>query len=136
MLYLKNIKEISFFAYRWDCGKIIKIKRIYYLPAKEDGFRTLVDRLWPRGLSKNKAKVDLWLKDIAPSDELRKWFAHDPKKWEEFKNKYKVELKDKKELLGKIKQAEKEKGVVTLVYSAKDEEHNNAVAIINILRKV
>jgi uncharacterized protein YeaO (DUF488 family) len=91
--------------------------------------------LWPRGLSKDKAKVDLWLRDIAPSDELRKWFAHDPKKWKEFENKYKEELKDKKELLSKIKQAEKEKGIVTLIYSAKDEEHNNAVALINILKK-
>lgn len=91
--------------------------------------------MWPRGLSKDKAKVDLWLRDIAPSDELRKWFAHDPRKWEEFKNKYQSELKDKKELLGKIKQAEKEKGIVIIVYSAKDEEHNNAVALINILKK-
>ena len=86
-------------------------------------------------MSKDKAKVDLWLRDIAPSDELRKWFAHDPKKWKEFENRYKEELRDKKELLGKIKQAEKEKGIVTLVYSAKDEEHNNAVALINILKK-
>jgi uncharacterized protein YeaO (DUF488 family) len=95
-----------------------------------------VDRLWPRGLSKDKAKVDIWLRDIAPSDELRKWFAHDPKKWIEFENKYRSELKDKKELIDKIKQSEKEKGVVTLVFSAKDEKRNNAIALINILKKV
>ena len=75
------------------------------------------------------------MRDIAPSDELRKWFAHDPKKWEEFKNKYKGELRDKKELLGKINQAEKEKGIVTRIYTAKDEKHNNEVALINILNK-
>ena len=114
--------------------KIIKIKRIYDPPTKEDGFRILVDRLWPRGLSKGKAKVDLWLRDIAPSDELRKWFAHDPRKWKEFENKYKAELGDKEEFIGKIKLVEKEKRIVTLVYSAKDEEHNNAVALINILK--
>jgi uncharacterized protein YeaO (DUF488 family) len=119
-----------------ECDKIIKIKRIYETPTKDDGFRILVDRLWPRGLSKAKAKVDLWLRDIAPSDELRKWFAHDPKKWKEFENKYWRELKDKKEPIDKIKQSEKDEGVVTLVYSAKDEEHNNAVALINILKKV
>lgn len=133
MIYLKNTKSNKYFN---GCGdKIIKIKRIYDLPTKEDGFRILVDQLWPRGLSKDKAKVDLWLRNIAPSDELRKWFAHDSRKWKEFENKYKEELRDKKELLGKIKQAEKEKGIVTLVYSAKDEEHNNAVALINILKK-
>lgn len=118
----------------WCGEKIIKIKRVYDPPIKEDGFRILVDRLWPRGLSKDKAKVDLWLRDIAPSNELRKWFAHDPKKWKEFENRYKAELKNKKEFVSKIKLAEKEKRIVTLVYSAKDLEHNNAVALINILK--
>jgi uncharacterized protein YeaO (DUF488 family) len=133
---LKNTKEIRLFGNRGYGEKIIKIKRIYETRTKEDGFIILVDRLWPRGLSKGKAKVDLWLRDIAPSDELRKWFAHDPKKWKEFENKYQSELKDKKEFISEIKQSEKEKGIVTLVYSAKDEEHNNAVALINILKKV
>lgn len=77
--------------------------------------------------------VDLWLKEIAPSDELRKWFSHDPEKWEEFEKRYKEELKEKAELINKIKQLEKEKEVVTLLYSAKDEKHNNAVVLQNIL---
>jgi uncharacterized protein YeaO (DUF488 family) len=112
---------------------MIKIKRVYDLPAKDDGFRILVDRLWPRGMTKEKAKIDLWLKEIAPSDELRKWFGHDPKKWQEFKSKYKAELKNKKELLAKIKQMEKEKRTVTLLYSTKETEHNNAVALSTFL---
>jgi len=112
---------------------MIKIKRIYEPAANDDGFRILVDRLWPRGLSKENAKVDLWLKDIAPSDDLRKWFHHDTKKWKEFKSKYQKELEAKKELLNKIKQIEKEKRIVTLLYSAKDKEHNNAIVLNAIL---
>jgi len=115
--------------------KLIKIKRIYDKPTKEDGFRILVDRLWPRGISKEKAKVDLWAREIAPSDDLRKWFSHDPEKWEDFRIKYEKELKGKRELLHEIKQAEKEKGIVTLLYSAKDEEHNNAVALSVIIEE-
>ena len=114
---------------------MIKIKRVYDAPAKDDGYRILVDRLWPRGVSKEKAKVDLWLKEIAPSNELRTQFCHDPKKWGTFQKKYETELKDKGELLRKIRQMEKEKGTVTLVYSAKDEEHNNAVALSTFLNK-
>jgi uncharacterized protein YeaO (DUF488 family) len=83
---------------------MIRIKRIYEQTAEEDGFRILVDRLWPRGLSKKKAKVDLWLKEIAPSSELRKWFSHDPDKWEEFKKKYEQELLTKQPLLKEIRQ--------------------------------
>jgi uncharacterized protein YeaO (DUF488 family) len=112
---------------------MIKTKRVYYPAVKEDGFRILVDRLWPRGLTKEKARINLWLKEIAPSDDLRKWFAHDPKKWDEFKRKYEIELDSKRDLLSKIKQIEKEKGTVTLLYSAKDEEHNNAVALCAVL---
>jgi uncharacterized protein YeaO (DUF488 family) len=115
---------------------MIKIKRVYDSPAKEDGIRILVDRLWPRGTSKKKAKVDLWLREIAPSDDLRKLFSHDLKKWEEFKSKYEIELKGKQELLHKIRQIEKEKGIVTILYSAKDEEHNNAVALSAVLKKL
>jgi uncharacterized protein YeaO (DUF488 family) len=81
---------------------MIKIKRIYEMPTQDDGFRILVDRLWPRGLSMDKAKVDLWLKEIAPSNDLRKWYAHDPKKWGEFKKKYFKELDLKKELVNLI----------------------------------
>jgi uncharacterized protein YeaO (DUF488 family) len=114
---------------------MIKTKRIYESPAEEDGFRILVDRLWPRGMQKEKAKIDLWLKEIAPSDDLRKWFAHDPQKWEEFKKKYAKELATKQGLLNEIRQIEKEKGTVTFLYSAKDTEHNNAVALKTILGK-
>ena len=114
---------------------MIRMKRVYDQASKEDGFRILVDRLWPRGMSKDKVKVDLWLKEVAPSDDLRKWFSHDPKKWQEFKKRYEKELKDKQELLRKMKQAEKEKGTVTILYSAKDEEHNQAVALAAFLQK-
>jgi uncharacterized protein YeaO (DUF488 family) len=106
----------------------IKIKRVYEQPDKDDGRRILVDRLWPRGLTKEKASVDLWLKDIAPSTELRKWYGHDPDKCEEFKERYLSELKGNSEQIWLLKQ-EMEKGVVTLVYGAKDEEHNEAVVI-------
>jgi len=113
---------------------MIRIKRVYDAPSKEDGYRILVDRLWPRGLSKEKAKVDLWLREIAPSDELRKRFCHDPEKWREFNEKYAEELKSKRDLLRKIRQIEEEKRTVTLLYVAKDEEHNNAVALSNMLK--
>lgn len=113
---------------------MIKVKRIYKKPDEHDGFRILVDRLWPRGISKDEARVDLWFKEVAPSSELRKWFAHDPQKWEEFKRKYREELKKKKQLLKKIKELEKEKGIITLLFSARDEEHNNAVALREILK--
>jgi len=108
---------------------MIKIERIYSLAREEDGFRILVDRLWPRGISKDKAKVDLWLRETAPSDGLREWFSHDPQKWEEFKKRYEKELKEKEELLLTIRQIEKEKGVITFLFSAKDEEHSNAAAL-------
>lgn len=111
----------------------IRIKRVYETPDKEDGTRILVDRLWPRGLTKEKAKVDLWLKEIAPSTELRKWFGHDPGKWEEFKKRYLGELKGNDEpvsvLKEQMKKEQMKKGAVTLVYGARDEEHNEAVVI-------
>jgi uncharacterized protein YeaO (DUF488 family) len=109
--------------------KLLKIKRVYDVVDESDGYRILVDRLWPRGLSKEKAKVNLWLKDVAPSDELRKWFAHEPKKWAGFKRRYFRELVDNKsELIGLISKKAKE-GVVTLLYAAKNEKYNNAVAL-------
>jgi uncharacterized protein YeaO (DUF488 family) len=114
---------------------MIKIKRVYEAAAEDDGFRILVDRLWPRGISKEKAKIDLWLKEVAPSDELRKWFAHDSEKWGEFKKKYGEELAAKQELLKEVRRIEKEKGMVTLVYSARDMEHNNAVALRAVFEK-
>ncbi len=107
----------------------IKIKRVYEIPEKEDGNRILVDRLWPRGLSKEKARVDLWLKDIAPSTELRKWFDHDPAKWKEFKKRYLRELKDNNESIQTLKQ-QLIKGKVTLLYGAKDEEYNQAIVLL------
>jgi uncharacterized protein YeaO (DUF488 family) len=111
----------------------IKIKRAYEQPTPEDGTRILMDRLWPRGLTKEKARVDLWLKEIAPSTELRKWFGHDPARWIEFKRRYRAELKQNKELIAQLK-AEVKKGPVTLVYGAKDEQHNDAVALLEALR--
>jgi len=106
----------------------IKIKRVYEKPDEEDGIRILVDRLWPRGLTKENASVDLWLKDLAPSTELRKWFGHDPVKWKEFQKRYLQELeKNKKQ--GLLLKNQIKKGKVTLVYGAKDEEHNEAVIL-------
>ena len=108
------------------------LKRVYEKPAKEDGMRILVDRLWPRGLTKEKAGIDLWLKEIAPSTGLRKWFAHDPEKWSEFKKRYRKELKENKEQTELLKEQQK-KGTVTLVYGAKDEEHNEAIVLMELL---
>lgn len=106
----------------------IKLKRVYEMPEKSDGFRILVDRLWPRGLAKEKAALDLWLKDIAPTTELRKWFNHEPEKWKEFIKKYWIELKENKESVSDLKDYLK-KGPVTLLYAAKDEVHNEAQVI-------
>jgi uncharacterized protein YeaO (DUF488 family) len=108
------------------------IKRVYEQPDKGDGARILVDRLWPRGLTKEKAQIDLWLKEIAPSAELRKWFGHDPAKWAQFKTRYKAELDGKPELVALLKQ-KIAGGKVTLVYGAKDEQHNQAKALQQIL---
>lgn len=111
----------------------IKIKRVYEAPEKSDGFRVLVDRVWPRGMTKEKASVDMWLKEIGPSTVLRKWFGHDPEKWTEFRKRYMQELKADKEEVATLKQ-HTSKGTVTLVYSAKDEEHNQAVVIREFLK--
>lgn len=112
---------------------MLKLKRAYEKPERSDGQRILVDRLWPRGVSKEKAKLHLWLKDVAPSAELREWFGHDPKKWAEFKKKYRAELKGKKELLMQIKKLAGE-GTVTLVYGSKEERYNDAVALKSFLK--
>lgn len=113
---------------------MIKVKRVYEEPEKADGVRVLVDRVWPRGLSKEAAAVDYWLREIAPSAELRKWFGHDPAKWEAFYARYVSELaagaKDVVFLRARAK-----KGTVTLVYAAKDEAHNNAVALKRYLER-
>ena len=114
--------------------EMIKIKRAYEKPTEDDGYRILVDRLWPRGVAKNKAKIDLWLKQVSPSNELRKWFSHDSEKWNEFKKKYHSELKSEKISLQKIKQIEKENKIITLVYAAKDDIHNNAIVLADELK--
>lgn len=107
---------------------MIRIKRVYEEPSEDDGLRILVDRLWPRGLSKAKAKIDRWEKDLAPTTELRRWFGHDPAMWEEFLQRYRAELEGKEEALARLRR-EANDGTVTLLYAAKDEEHNNAVAL-------
>jgi uncharacterized protein YeaO (DUF488 family) len=114
-------------------GKIL-VKRVYEPVTKSDGFRLLVDRLWPRGLSKDNAHIDLWLRDIGPSTALRKWFNHDPARWAEFQRRYDAELKEKATLLATIKKHAKTQPV-TLLYSAKDEQHNQAVALRSFLSK-
>lgn len=112
-------------------GKIL-VKRVYEPCATSDGFRVLVDRLWPRGLSKETVKLDLWLPDIGPSTALRKWFGHDPARWTEFQCLYRAELKEKTIPLASIINQTKT-GSVTLLYSAKDELHNQAVALQSFL---
>lgn len=106
----------------------IKIKRVYEKPTLDDGVRILVDRLWPRGLTHEKASIDLWLKEIAPTTELRKWFDHDPVKWKEFQKRYHLELKANKEQVSLLKEQLK-KGVVTILYAAKDEKQNEAIVL-------
>jgi uncharacterized protein YeaO (DUF488 family) len=112
----------------------IKLKRVYEEPTKTDGTRILVDRLWPRGLTKEKAHVDLWLKEVAPSTALRKWFAHDPAKWAEFKARYKAELRHNSLQLAVLKKAVS-RGPTTLLYGAKDTEHNEAVVLQDLLNR-
>lgn len=108
------------------------IKRIYGDPSQEDGYRVLVDRLWPRGVSKEEARLDEWLKEIAPSTELRKWFDHDPEKFDEFSDRYKGELTQKEEVVGHLlKIAEEQR--VTLLYTARDETHNHGNVLKDFL---
>ena len=110
----------------------IKIKRAYEQPTRDDGVRILVDRLWPRGLTKEKASVDLWLKDIAPSTELRKWFSHDPDKWKSFRGRYETEIRHNHDLIKVLKKKAKE-GKITMVYGARDEKHNEALVLKRFL---
>ena len=108
--------------------RMLMIKRIYDPWSRDDGKRILVDRLWARGIKKDEAKIDEWLKDIAPSDALRKWYSHDPDKWTEFREKYRKELRNKKDIVDRLRNDAK-KGRITLVFSAKDRDRNNAVAL-------
>ena len=112
---------------------MIRVTRVYQTPGKNDGWRVLVDRLWPRGLKKKVARVDEWMKEIAPSNELRKWFGHKPERWPEFQKRYRAELTKKKELLEKLRQLEKKHGMVTLLFGARDEERNQAVVVRDVL---
>lgn len=111
----------------------IAIKRVYDAPSPDDGQRVLVDRLWPRGVSKEDAKLTEWVKGVAPSDELRKWFGHDPEKWGEFQTRYRAELKDRGEAVQELRDLAA-KGKLTLLYGAHDEAHNNAVVLADYLK--
>ena len=112
---------------------LIGVKRIYSKPSITDGKRIFIDRLWPRGVKKSTVNIDLWMKTVAPSDELRQWFTHSPKKWESFQKRYDKELKDNKhvlELAAMIKSSD-----VTILYSSKDTKHNNAVALMKYIKE-
>lgn len=111
---------------------MFRIKRVYDEPGPRDGRRILVDRLWPRGLSKEKARIEAWMRELAPSAALRKWFGHDPAKWAEFRRRYAAELRACEEPLARLR-AMGRAGTVTLLYAAKDERHNNAAALKAIL---
>ncbi len=113
---------------------MIKIKRVYEKAEAADGFRVLVDRMWPRGMKKEAAKIDLWMKEVAPSDLLRKSFCHDVKKWPDFQRKYRTELKKKTDLLAELRKKEKEHGTLTLLFGARDSEHNQAVVLAETLK--
>jgi uncharacterized protein YeaO (DUF488 family) len=112
----------------------IKIKRAYEPSAKDDGTRILVDRLWPRGLTKEKAGVDIWLKEIAPSTELRKWFGHDPEKWKRFRGRYETELKHKRDLIETLLEKSGNE-TITLIYAARDDKHNEARVLKQFLER-
>ena len=113
----------------------IKLKRVYLKPEKADGCRILVDRLWPRGLAKARAKVDHWLRDLAPSTALRKWYGHDPERWAEFQRRYRAELKDRRDAVKELRTLLREHRSVTFLFSSKEEKLNNAAALKTYLRK-
>jgi uncharacterized protein YeaO (DUF488 family) len=110
----------------------VKLKRAYESPAAADGTRVLIDRLWPRGISKKKAALDKWMKDIAPSNQLRKWFGHDPARWNEFRRRYAAEVHKNPDLLYQLRSAARD-GPITLVYSARDEAHNDAIVLRDLI---
>ena len=112
---------------------MFKVKRVYEPTNPEDGARVLVDRFWPRGVSKAKAKMNLWLRDAAPSDALRKWFGHDPRKWEAFRRRYQTELKSKSEIVETLQGLEQKHQMVTLLFAASDPHHNNAIVLAGML---
>ena len=110
----------------------VKLKRAYEPPASDDGTRVLIDRLWPHGISKKRAAIDQWMKDISPSTELRKWFGHDPARWDEFRRRYAKEVRQNTDLLDQLRSLARH-GPITLVYSAHDEEHNDAVELRELI---
>ena len=112
----------------------IRIKRVYAESAETDGSRILVDRLWPRGLTKEKAHVDVWLKEIAPSTELRKWFGHDPEKWKRFRGRYETEIRHNERPLEMLREKARQ-GTITLLYGARDEKHNEALVLKQFLER-
>jgi uncharacterized protein YeaO (DUF488 family) len=112
----------------------IHTKRIYDPPSPEDGVRILVDRLWPRGVAKPAAKIDRWMKEVAPSTELRQWFHHEPRKWSDFEQRYRAELADNP-ALEVLREIAKSEPVVTLLFAAKDVEHNHALVLVEVLAK-
>ena len=114
---------------------MIRLKRVYLAPARADGCRVLVDRLWPRGLGKEKAAVDHWLRDIAPSTSLRKWYGHAPERWPEFKRRYAAELRKQKPVVAQLKTLLKQHKTVTFLFSSKEEVLNNAAALKAWMRK-
>lgn len=111
---------------------MIRIKRVYDKPERTDGLRILVERLWPRGLTKQKARVDVWLKEIAPSHELRRWYGHEPDKWPEFQRRYRAELRENKAALKELKQMVADE-TATLLFAARDTERNSAVVLQRVL---
>ena len=106
----------------------VRLKRAYEAPTKDDGLRILVDRLWPRGVSKEDAAIDRWIKDVAPSTELRKWFGHDPERWNEFRKRYVAEIRDHPDELAELRRLARQ-GPIILVYAARDEAHNDAAVL-------
>jgi uncharacterized protein YeaO (DUF488 family) len=113
----------------------IATKRIYALPSESDGYRVLVDRLWPRGVSRARASINLWLRDVAPSTELRKWYGHDVERWPAFAERYRDELAGRTELLDALGDIERRHGTVTLLFAARDELHNEAEVLAEVLRR-
>jgi uncharacterized protein YeaO (DUF488 family) len=112
----------------------VQIKRVYEPPSSNDGYRVLIDRLWPRGVSRQSAKLDEWMKELAPSTELRRWFGHEPARFEEFRRRYIAELRDERPRLTALRRRARD-GRLTLVYSAHDAEHNDAVVLAEILSR-
>jgi len=115
----------------------VRIRRVYEPPTPEDGHRVLIDRVWPRGVSKQEAQLDEWTRDLAVSTELRRWFGHDPAKWDEFRRRYRAELLTPEHRAALDALAERARhGTVTIVYGARDEQHNNAVVLADVLREL